>query len=163
MGSAGAKYLATKLGKMTKTIELDLRVNNIDDAGVVALMRAVPSSVKVLLLRNNNISDDGAKAIAEFLKTNKSVEVLDLSDNDVGDDGAKALADALRVNKTLKDLDLFHNAIAGDGGKAIAAALENCSLEDFDISANDIDPEAEYEMESAFKEHLAGPSESKSS
>ena len=34
MGSLGAKYLATKLGKMTKTIELDLRVNNIDDEGI---------------------------------------------------------------------------------------------------------------------------------
>ena len=160
MGSAGAKYLATKLGEMTKTIELDLRVNNIDDEGVKALIKSVPSSVKVLLLRNNKISCDGAKAIAEFLKTNQSVECLDLSDNDIGDDGAKALAEAIKVNKTLKDLDLFHNAIADDGGKAIAAALEKCSLEEFDISANDIDPEAEYEMESGFKEHLAGPSES---
>ena len=41
----------------------------------------------------------------------------------------------------------FSQRDCGDGGKAIAAALENCSLEDFDISANDIDPEAEYEME----------------
>ena len=76
MGSAGAKYLATKLGKMTKTIELDLRVNNIDDSGIVALMKAIPSSVKVLLLRNNNISDDGAKAIAEFLKQTSPWKLL---------------------------------------------------------------------------------------
>lgn len=164
MGSAGAKYLATKLSNCDKCVELDLRVNNIDDEGVKTLIKSIPKSVKVLLLRNNAISDEGAKAIADFLESNTTITICDLSDNDIGDEGAKALARMLGKNTTLKDLDLFHNAIGDDGGKALAEALKKCKLDDFDISANDIqDTELEYEMEADFKDHLEGPSETKSS
>jgi len=62
----------------------------------------------------------------------------------------------LEKNTTLTYLDLFHNAIKHAGGKALAAALKKTnSLKDFDVSANDIDNEEEYAMESNFKEHLA--------
>jgi len=156
MGSEGAKYLATKLKGCTKAISLDLRVNNIDDAGLTAIIAALPENVTELLLRNNDITDDGAKALAKFMETNAKIKILDLSDNEIGDEGAAALAAMLEKNTTLTDLDLFHNAIKHAGGKALAAALKKTnSLKDFDVSANDIDNEEEYAMESNFKEHLA--------
>ena len=158
MGSEGGKYLASKLKGCTDAIEIDLRVNNLDDDALEAIVNNLPPKVTSLLLRNNDISDKGAKVLAKFLETNTTITILDLSDNDIGDDGAAALAEMLTKNKTLKDLDLFHNAIRKQGGSRLADALKKgCNLKHFDVSANDIDNEVEYAMEASFKEHLAGP------
>jgi hypothetical protein len=48
------------------------------------------------LSQNYNISDDGAKAIAEALKVNAVLTKLNLKFNDMGDAGNKALRDAVR-------------------------------------------------------------------
>ncbi|HHU0114210.1 TPA: hypothetical protein ACT9LX_002924, partial [Legionella pneumophila] len=44
--------------------------------------------IKSLNLRNNNIGDEGAKALA----ANQSLSTLNLRANNIGDEGAKALA-----------------------------------------------------------------------
>ena len=66
-------------------------------------------------LSDNDIGNDGAKAIADALKDIHSLEKLDLSRNKIGDDGAKAIADALKDNHTLKSLFLFSNVISSSG------------------------------------------------
>jgi Ran GTPase-activating protein (RanGAP) involved in mRNA processing and transport len=52
-------------------------------------------------LQRNSIGSDGAKALAEALKTNSILTTLHLSFNSIGDNGAKALAEALKTNSTL--------------------------------------------------------------
>jgi Ran GTPase-activating protein (RanGAP) involved in mRNA processing and transport len=52
-------------------------------------------------LSYNSIGDDGAKALAEALKTNSTLTTLDLQNNSIGPDGAKALAEALKTNSTV--------------------------------------------------------------
>ncbi|WP_215426232.1 hypothetical protein [Rickettsia tamurae] len=58
-----------------------------------------------------NIGDEGAKLIAEILKSNNTITKLDLRANKIGDVGAKALAEAVKINNFLTQLDL--NEIPG--------------------------------------------------
>jgi Ran GTPase-activating protein (RanGAP) involved in mRNA processing and transport len=72
----------------------------------------------------NRIGDEGARALAEALKTNKTLTLIDFrckkfvrvwrfclidgvayTDNRIGDEGARALAEALKTNKTLTSID----------------------------------------------------------
>ncbi|CAF1097485.1 unnamed protein product, partial [Didymodactylos carnosus] len=50
---------------------------------------------------NNNISDAGAKAIAEALKTNQTLTGLGIQNNNISDAGAKAIAEAVKKHKLL--------------------------------------------------------------
>ena len=50
-------------------------------------------------MHNNRITDVGAAAIAEALKTNRGLTLLSLSSNGISDVGAAALGEALRVNQ----------------------------------------------------------------
>ena len=54
------------------------------------------------------------------MKVNLVLTNLNLFDNNIGDDGAKAIAEALKVNPVLTELNLFYNKIGADGAKAIA-------------------------------------------
>ena len=47
----------------------------------------------------------------------RSLTTVELNNNNIGDEGAKALAEALRVNHTLRKLDLRGNNGSGDAGK----------------------------------------------
>ena len=67
-----------------------------------------------LNLFNNRIGAEGARALAEALKTNKALTSLDLRRNSIGAEGARALAEALKTNSALTSLDLRWNSI-GDG------------------------------------------------
>ena len=62
-------------------------------------------------LAGNSIGVEGAKAIADSLKSGMAVlTFLDLRNNyTIGDDGAKAIAEALKVNPVLTSLDVGHN------------------------------------------------------
>lgn|GEM_PF-5553042 len=60
-------------------------------------------------LYNNNITDDGAIALAEYLKSNRGIKCLYLEDNSIGLVGAQALKDALKFNYALEGLGLRGN------------------------------------------------------
>lgn len=57
-------------------------------------------------LSDNNIGNEGTKAIAEVLKVTGHIISLDLSKNNVTADGAAYLADALLRNSSLVELNL---------------------------------------------------------
>ena len=72
------------------------------------------------LLSGNNIGDEGAKCLAEALKTNISLNEISFEDNlfdtfisseffghnNIGDDGARAFGEVFKTNKTLTNLNL---------------------------------------------------------
>ena len=99
--------------------------SQISDVGAVALARVLHTcSFKMLILSNNNISCDGAIAVAEALHNNDSVTSLDLSNNNISDGGAVALAQALHHNSTLEWLHLDGNdGIGEEGTRQLVAAL----------------------------------------
>ncbi|KAH8087627.1 hypothetical protein JL720_6942 [Aureococcus anophagefferens] len=53
----------------------------------------------------------GLKKFAAGLAANTSIEVLDLSNNEISDYGAEKLAAALETNRTVKTLILSRNQI----------------------------------------------------
>jgi Ran GTPase-activating protein (RanGAP) involved in mRNA processing and transport len=80
------------------------------------------------------ISDAGAAALAETLRSSTTIQFVNLAYNDVGPAGAAALADALMLNSSLVGLSLRGNPIGEAGGAAIASAMRaNTSLMSLDL------------------------------
>ena len=76
-------------------------------------------------LDSNNIGDDGAKDIAEALKTNSTLTSIDLQSNNIGDDGAKDIAEALQINSSITSIKLKYNNISDKMIKTIDSLIEN--------------------------------------
>ncbi|CAF0846053.1 unnamed protein product [Didymodactylos carnosus] len=91
------------------------------------IVKLISTATTTLDISNNSISDEGAKAIAEDLKTNQTLTTLYIDGNNISSVGAKAIADALKTNQTLRILYIGGNNISGEGAiaKAIAEALRN--------------------------------------
>lgn len=118
---------------------LDFLDQIIDDKMVVRLAEALKNSthIKKICLFNQNIGDEGAKALA----TVKTIEELDLSNGLAGYDeyenhitsiGVLALA-----NSNLKRLKLNGNSIGNDGAKFLAKNKTIIDLELSDCSISD--------------------------
>jgi hypothetical protein len=120
-----------KNNKGLRSLELS---GDMQDKGMQALVKIVKKNeIQNLLLSNQydkqkQITDDGAKALADALKDNKQLQVLDVSHNKIGDIGAKALADALKDKNHLQVLRLNHNQIGDIGSKAFINALRGKEL-----------------------------------
>ena len=139
--SADAILIASDLQFMAVLTELNLFDNNIGDDGAKAIAEALKVNpvLNNLDLFNNSIGMEGAKAIAEALKVNPGLTILDLGNNSIGADGAKAIAEALKVNAVLNTLELGDNSIGADGAKAIAEALKvNPVLTKLDLKGNNM-------------------------
>ena len=122
-------------------IELNLRANQIGDAGAQALATALEqnTSLTELNLFDNQIGAAGAQALAKALQTNSSLRVLDLSRNQIGNEGAQALVTALQTKSSLSTLALFDNQIGPEGAQALASALQtNSSLIKLSLGYNHI-------------------------
>lgn len=132
--------------------ELNISHNSISDSGIRCLASTIGSCVlKRVDLAENDISNEGAKYLAEMLATNTNLLQLSLSENRIGNDGMKLLANALghgdtrlellnmsanidisdeiidslvdmmEHNQSLKKLDLRHNNLSEDGEKRLHA------------------------------------------
>ena len=86
------------------------------------------------------LCDQGANAVAEFLKFNTTVTTVYLGGNQIGDEGAKAIAESLKVNTTVTEVILGGNQIGDEGAKAIAESLKvNTTVTRVYLSGNQID------------------------
>ncbi|XP_004345402.1 hypothetical protein CAOG_05812 [Capsaspora owczarzaki ATCC 30864] len=93
----------------------------------------------MISLREKQIGEAGAHAIAEALKVNKTLTVLDLGNRQIGVAAVKALAEALNVSTTLTTLDLGHTEIDHVDIQAIAGALKvNTTLTWLNLGENRI-------------------------
>ena len=103
-----------------------------EEAQHLAQALCVNTSVKTLMLSDNPLGDDGAKALAEMLggngaessgTVNTTLEYVAINLCDIGPVGAQHLAQALRVNTSAKTLDLSDNFLDDEGAKALAEML----------------------------------------
>ena len=65
------------------------------------------SSITHVLLNDNGISDEGARAIAGALDQNSAVRHADVDGNAIGEAGGKSLLLSLSSNAALRRLDCF--------------------------------------------------------
>ncbi|CAF1084889.1 unnamed protein product [Didymodactylos carnosus] len=146
------KIVANELQQNEACIQLNLNKNNskITIIGLQYLFDTLKSNtvLQELWLAHNNLSDQGAKSIAQLLsKPNCAITVLDFSGNLVTDEGVKSLSGMLRMNQTLISLHLDDNKITDRGMKLLTNALKTNStsrlellwLQRNEISDNSID------------------------
>ena len=80
-------------------------------------------ALRNLELYGNNIGDEGAKAIADALKSGTAVLTkLSLYGNYISDDGVKAIAEALKANAALTTLHVGHNSFDEKAANGIVRA-----------------------------------------
>ena len=94
--------------------------DSLQPSGSQAMSRS--AVLERLDVRNNQLGDEGAEAIALALTKKCPVKSLDLASNGLTEKGAKALAAALESNKKLLMLDVRGNNIGEGGVSALQAA-----------------------------------------
>ena len=104
VGVAGARGLASVLGKFPALRSLNLSGNDLQDEGLAAVCRVVPQMVML--------------------------DTLAVSGNGITDVGADDLANALTLSPALTQIDLTANIISEDGQWSLAAARVSCRLGD---------------------------------
>ncbi|RUS16884.1 hypothetical protein BC937DRAFT_90691 [Endogone sp. FLAS-F59071] len=123
-----AKVLAGCLGKHKYLTEINLSRNNLEDEAVRIVCQGIaanataetPSLLCKLNLSMNSIHQNGAEAIAQFLRhPNIALAELDLSDNPLTVVGATAVGTALASNTSVTSLKL----------SGITAELETLNLD----------------------------------
>ncbi|KAJ8607619.1 hypothetical protein CTAYLR_005759 [Chrysophaeum taylorii] len=163
IGNAGALAISKMLETNNALRELCLFRNSIeceDAAALSAALKAIkapPPPLEVLYLGENNVGEDGAKAVSEMLlNSSTTLNKLDLSSNEIGDEGAVALLDSLKTNKALKVLYLSRNKISDNGAADMMRLLEENDdvLEELDLRGNKITHEAETSVRAAAPQTL---------
>ena len=113
---------------------LDLYNNNITNVRNISTAVITTSTVKVLDMESNDLTEQEAVAISDMMMC---LEELNISDNKLGDHGAELLSERITNTKTLRVLKISYNNIGPSGTTAIANALSNnTSLEELYISDN---------------------------
>ena len=134
----GAKVVAEAIQVNTTLETLDLSFNRLSDDGA-SFISDILKSLQQLNMSRNDISNKGAKVIAEANRLNTTLEKLDLSFNKLSDDGASFISDGLKTNMSLQELKMSKNNITSEGAKMIAEALQlNTTLKQLDLSINKI-------------------------
>ncbi|KAJ3252039.1 RNA-DNA hybrid ribonuclease [Chytriomyces hyalinus] len=126
IGRNGVKYFCENAfqARGAKLTELHMHYVNAFDTGCNALSSSLPSQhclLRVLDLRNNGITDDGA---VSFQKHGlEKLQRLLLGQNRITDRGVKALSNALVASKSLVELNLVDNRVGGEGVEALESAV----------------------------------------
>ena len=106
---------------------LELSDNNITNVRDISTAVINTSTVEVLHMWGNNLTEQEAVAISDMMIC---LEELDICDNKLGDHGAELLSEGIRDTKTLRILNIEHNSITSLGTIAIANSLtDNSSVE----------------------------------
>ncbi|XP_028251873.1 protein phosphatase 1 regulatory subunit 37 [Parambassis ranga] len=121
---------------------LELSHNAIEDAGLEELcngLRWQTAGLKVLVLRNNQITVKGMEHLAKALPMLKVLQVLDLAVNLLGNEGIQIIREPLMVNRSLLQLGLAQANITCEGAVALAEFLaESHQIQRLDLRQNEV-------------------------
>lgn len=131
--SRGASSLV--LGNSSRLSSIDLSMNDIGEAGAIALSRG-RWPLRSLYLLGCEIGPAGAQALAQS-KQLATLEVLALTGNSLGDSGAQFLADSTTL-QNLTTLDLCANGIGDAGALALAQSRQFKKLRVLELYGNEI-------------------------
>lgn len=117
--------------------DIDLRFNEITDEGAGALAELISKSPRLLglNLQGNKIKSDGAQSLAEALKECTNLQYLNLNQNKIKTNGAMMVTELLFTHDKLLTLNLGNNKIDHDGIIGILSVLNssNYTLEELNI------------------------------
>lgn len=101
--------------------------NNIQDAGAVALAKALEDNDTLLSLHleNNEISREGATALGVMLQNKFKLSKLNLNNNPIGDEGFIQIANGLAEIDTLRIITLANTLITKETIPALSQSLQN--------------------------------------
>ena len=118
--------------------ELELSYCIIPNNALVDVIQGIMQVITLqkLNISSNKISDDGAIAFSECLKTNTTLIELDMSWNNITCKGASVIEEAIQVNTALQKLNISNNKIFDDGAITFSECLK--TLIELDISWNNI-------------------------
>nr|CDO19219.1 Nucleotide-binding oligomerization domain-containing protein 1 [Chiloscyllium griseum] len=179
--SADCSAIANILRHRKKSIALELDNNNINDYGVKELIPCF-DKLTVVRLSVNQVTDDGAKVLAEELLKYKIIKILGLYRNQITDvgarfiaqiveecphlrtlkiglnkltsEGGKLLAQAIQKSKAIKDVGMWGNQIGDVGAAAFAEAIRNHpSLKELSLAANRISAEGGKSLAAALQDN----------
>ena len=145
IGANELGLLADALRKNTKLKKLNLHTNQAGDSNARDALASLTSALKInttlthLIIANNRLTDESARAFASLLKENDTLIELDLNYNRIADEGAGELASALKENNTLKNLNLWDNDIGDEGARALSHAVRdhNKTLTSLNLNKNE--------------------------
>jgi Ran GTPase-activating protein (RanGAP) involved in mRNA processing and transport len=110
------------------------------DVEIIAKRAIINRQCTSLVLRENEITYQGASIIADTFRQNIHLKKLDLSYNKLSDKGVRFLAEALLSNITLTELNLGSTGITNRGIIYLKETLQfNDTLEKLYLYENDID------------------------
>ncbi len=105
--------------------------------GSLAFAKAlqINHTLQTLVLGDNTIHADGARAIFESLKTNSTLHTLDLSRTDLDIHSVRVLAEMLQTNTSIHTLNLSGNKFNPEAICILAEALKtNTSIHTLDLN-----------------------------
>ncbi|CAH3135581.1 unnamed protein product, partial [Pocillopora meandrina] len=137
--------LVSVITNVQQISHLDLAYNNFGLLGcfeICKLLKCSKSQLSWLRLGGNQLTDEGAKYLAEAINNNNcQLHTLNLSQNNISDIGAQHLADAINNNYCqLHTLNLSFNNISHIGAQHLADAINNnnCQLRLLNLTSNNI-------------------------
>jgi Ran GTPase-activating protein (RanGAP) involved in mRNA processing and transport len=69
------------------------------------------TKLKYLYFRNSTISDNGAEAVADLIRTHKTLIELEIFNCGVGEKGGHAIGNALKTNFCIEKLSIGENIL----------------------------------------------------
>ena len=135
--------LAVCLEQMTPLKQLKLSGNPLGRDGIQVLLKhGLLKNLESVTLWACSLGDEGAELIGQALiRPESKVKTLILDQNDIKEQGARALARALETNTTLENLHLYCNHLGDTGVELLFQALTrnpNCRLQEISLCANQI-------------------------
>ncbi len=144
IGDRVASELASRL-QTHPVSALYLAGCDISDVGAKKLAQAAfrSKSLSAFCVSSTAMSDKGAAAVAEAARNSHSLTALYLDSREISDSGAKAVAEAVK-SCPLSVFYLAGASISDSGARAVAEALKDCPMSTFCLAGSEIsDAEAE--------------------
>jgi Ran GTPase-activating protein (RanGAP) involved in mRNA processing and transport len=124
---ASPSSLFQALHTNTHVTAIDLSHCNFGDAAVQQICASLPQQIRIVKLRDNDLSDAAAEEIAEIMSRCPLLQSLDLAENEITDAGCKGIAAGVKHARCLEALDLSENdEVTEKGGNAVIKGCSGC-------------------------------------
>ena len=136
----GALKVILALKSISTLKVLDLNDNNITECAVDELSSAIDCNplLSTLRLRSNKLKTTGAIKIIKSLTQLTTLKSLNMRNNQITDGASEAIASMLLSNTKIEELYLGNNHLGGGIIKILAALKSNLELKLLDLDGNNI-------------------------